>query len=51
MTGEGRQFVEFATRETLAKTGIGFLVAVVFLYLVAVGLGVEKVSQALAGAE
>lgn len=48
---DGRQFVEFATREALVKTGVGFLVALGFLYLVTVGLGVEAVSQALAGAE
>jgi uncharacterized protein (TIRG00374 family) len=48
---ERRQYLEFATRETLAKTGVGFLVALVFLYLVAVGLGVEEVAQALAGAD
>jgi uncharacterized protein (TIRG00374 family) len=47
---EGRRFVEFATRETLAKTAVGFLVALAFLYLVAVGLGVREVSQALADA-
>jgi uncharacterized protein (TIRG00374 family) len=47
----GGQYFEFATREALAKTGVGFLVALVFLYLVTVGLGVEEVSQALAGAD
>ena len=47
----GGQYFEFATREALVKTGVGFLVALVFLYLVTVGLGVEEVSQALAGAD
>ncbi|MFB6207607.1 MAG: YbhN family protein [Haloglomus sp.] len=51
MTGEGRGLTEFATRETLAKTAVGFVVALAFLYLVAVGLGVEDIEQALAGAD
>jgi len=46
----GREYAGFATRETLVKTGVGFLVALLFLYLVAVGLGVEELERALAGA-
>ena len=50
MAGRSDVF-EFATRETLAKTGVGFLVALIFLYLVAVGFGVDRVAAALSGAE
>jgi uncharacterized protein (TIRG00374 family) len=46
-----REVFEFATRKTLAKTLVGFLVALVFLYLVAAGLGVREVASTLAGAE
>jgi hypothetical protein len=42
---------DFADRETVAKTTVGFVVAVVLLYLVAVGLGTERVARALADAE
>jgi uncharacterized protein (TIRG00374 family) len=41
----------FATRETLAKTGVGFAVAAVLLYLVATGLGIERLSDVLADAQ
>lgn len=49
MSGNG--FGGFATRETLAKTGVGFLVAGLLLYLVATGLGIERLSEVLADAE
>jgi uncharacterized protein (TIRG00374 family) len=42
---------EFATAETLAKTGIGFVIAVALLALVAAGIGVERVARTLADAK
>jgi len=42
---------EFATTETLAKTGVGFLVAVALLGAIAAGIGVERVARTLSGAE
>jgi hypothetical protein len=44
-------FGGFATRQTLAKTGVGFLVAAILLYLVATGLGIERLSEVLADAK
>ncbi|MFB6170973.1 MAG: YbhN family protein [Haloarculaceae archaeon] len=41
---------EFATAETLAKTGVGFVIAVALLALVAAGIGVDRVVQTLADA-
>jgi hypothetical protein len=41
----------FADRETLVKTGVGFLVAGAVLYLVATGVGTERVAETLAGAD
>jgi len=41
----------FADRETVVKTVVGFAVAVLVLYLVATGLGTDRVAGALAGAE
>ncbi|MFC7229367.1 flippase-like domain-containing protein [Salinirubellus salinus] len=49
MAGDG--FGGFATRETLAKTGVGFLVAAVLLYLVATGLGIDQLAETLADAK
>ena len=43
--------LDFADRETVAKTTVGFGVAVVLLYLVAAGLGTERVARAFADAE
>ena len=42
---------DFADRETVLKTVVGFVVAVVLLYLVAAGLGTEHVARAFADAE
>jgi hypothetical protein len=42
---------EFATAETLAKTGAGFVIAVLLLALVAAGIGVERVARTLADAK
>ena len=42
---------EFATAETLVKTGIGFVIAVLLLAIVAAGVGVEQLTHALADAE
>jgi hypothetical protein len=47
----GDAFGGFATRETLAKTGVGFLVAAVLLYLVATGLGIDRLAETLADAK
>jgi hypothetical protein len=47
----GRPALEFADRETLLKTVVGFAIAVVVLYLVAEGLGTERVAGALADAD
>ncbi|MEF8843614.1 MAG: lysylphosphatidylglycerol synthase transmembrane domain-containing protein [Haloarculaceae archaeon] len=41
----------FADRETVVRTAVGFVVAVLVLYLVATGLGTERVAGALAGAD
>jgi len=47
----GWETFDFADRETVLKTVVGFAVAVLVLYLVATGLGTERVAGALAGAE
>ncbi len=47
----GWETFDFADRETVVKTLVGFAVAVLVLYLVATGLGTERVAGALAGAE
>jgi uncharacterized protein (TIRG00374 family) len=44
-------FSGFATRETLAKTSVGFVVAAVLLYVVATGLGIDRLSETLRGAD
>lgn len=41
----------FADRETATKTAVGFVIAVLVLYLVAEGLGTERVAGALAEAD
>jgi uncharacterized protein (TIRG00374 family) len=46
-----REALDFASRETLIKTAAGFAVAGLFLYLIAVGLGVEQVMKTLADAD
>jgi len=38
-------------RRTLLKTGVGFLVAAVILYLLAAGIGIEAIRDELAGAD
>jgi uncharacterized protein (TIRG00374 family) len=47
----GWETFDFADRETVLKTLVGFAVAVLVLYLVATGLGTQRVAGALAGAE
>jgi uncharacterized protein (TIRG00374 family) len=46
-----RDVLGLADRETVLKTVAGFVVAVLVLYLVATGLGTERVAGALAGAD
>lgn len=41
---------EFVDRTTLVKTGVGFLVALLLLYLLAAGIGIREVERALADA-
>jgi hypothetical protein len=43
--------LQFATRETLAKTGLGFLIAGAVLYLVATGVGLQELRETLADAQ
>jgi hypothetical protein len=49
--GHGRAILDFVDRKTVLRIGLGFAVAAVMLYLVAVGIGIDKVSEALADAK
>jgi uncharacterized protein (TIRG00374 family) len=48
---DGRAVLDFATRKTLVRIGVGFGIAAIILYLVAVGIGTEDLSRAFAGAQ
>jgi uncharacterized protein (TIRG00374 family) len=47
---DGRAVLDFLDRKTVVQMVLGFAVAMVVLYLVAVGVGVDAIRQALAGA-
>ncbi|WP_246985619.1 lysylphosphatidylglycerol synthase transmembrane domain-containing protein [Halorientalis marina] len=51
MSHDGRAVLDFATRKTLVRIGVGFGIAAIILYLVAVGIGTEDLSRAFAGAQ
>ena len=50
MSHDGRAVLDFATRKTLVRIGVGFAIAVILLYLVAVGIGTQDLSAAFADA-
>jgi len=45
---DDRAVLDFADRTTLVKIGLGFLVAVAVLYLMAVGVGIDELREVLA---
>jgi len=51
VTDDGRAVLDFADRQTLLKALLGFVVAGLVLYLVAVGIGTEDLGRAFADAE
>ena len=51
MSHDGRAVLDFATRKTLVRIGVGFAIAAIILYLVAVGIGTQDLSEAFAGAK
>lgn len=51
MSHDGRAVLDFASRKTLVRIGVGFAIAVVILYLVAVGIGTKDLSRAFADAK
>ncbi len=51
MTADGRAILDFADRKTLVRILLGFVVAALLLYLVAVGIGTEDLSRAFADAK
>jgi uncharacterized protein (TIRG00374 family) len=48
---DGDGLLELLDRQTLLKTGVGFALAAVILYLLARGIGIEAIRGELAGAE
>ena len=48
--GDG-SLVDLVDRQTLLKTGVGFVVAAVILYLLARGIGIDAIRQELVGAD
>jgi uncharacterized protein (TIRG00374 family) len=51
VTDEGRSILDFADRKTLVQVFLGFVVAGLVLYLVAVGVGTADLRRAFADAE